>query len=1345
MSEDPGVSDWHIVQHNVAKSRFNLMNLLFPPDEHNIPDILLIQEPPWYKIGIDRERQTIRYGQDLYGLPTLNMFHVYLPPGTDSYSNNAPRACILFRRAVFPQTHLTLISSHSMFPTLVTVRVTGHDSFENIHISSLYIPPYQNDLPAIYRAPLPSDAVVSRLELNQHHAIRLLLDRNLQPLPYWFMGGDFNRHSQRWSHTPTYGQNDFYRSSPHLAQELDDLHLILRTEPGTITRKPYRGRNEDQRHSTIDLSFFTLDWEDVWINIPLKTSFDSASNSDHAVISMRLPSNTLTTPPMAPIHVHNDQLDAWMKTISPPLRDAFALPLDTTDDLDACAQALLDALALGTEPRNTTRKHHPWWWNRECKQHLINIRDAPDHIERARLRTETKKIHRKAKRENAETFLEHCDPGNIWATAKWCNGRRAVPIPGLKTGNTFATTNEEKTAVFMNKYYGVDAPLTAPLPLPSRAHYKTPLPDNPITQDELQNALKTQKNRSAPGPSGLMYGPLKRILAAFPDELLLLYNRCLALGHHPKPWRNAKVVMLRKFNKPDPTAPNAYRPITLEETFGKILEKIIATRLQWYGTDAKMLDSRQYGGRKSASVHDAASNLVAQIENGFSLGHTTIAVFVDVSGFFPSVQHHILQHELKKLRLPDNIIRWCMSFLSNRTVTLSFDGFTAQPVAVPNLGVPQGSPISPILANLYAAPCLQSIPDNLSTRAFVDDHSFAGTVSPPQIPQLITRLQRAYLLMDTSFRARGCVLDGPKTELGVFYKNKTSPMPNPYIDLTDSTNAVARIPVTPVVKWLGIWFDTKLTFLPHLYKYAAKSSSALNAISLVGKTLEGMHPKLLRQLYIGCVVPLLTWGSTIWYRPNGKNTAIKNHLSKIQYRAIKLVMGTLGTSPQQASEAFAGIMPIDIRIANLQANAALRPLHTQHAHLGEIYTCSRPSHSTPHLMSLCPDPRFAETIPVRGPMPWRKQITPPNLLILSCSRFSEEERTQVQKELRTRLQNAPNDHLNIFTDGSRLGPAQGPHRCGYAQVWIKTPTTDPPLFEEGTYDGNNKHATDCELHAIEAAARRLASKEFDPSPYSEITIYSDCDVAIQQVDSQSRTPGYDSAKAIRKYLTRLTLAHPLIRVALEWCPAHVGIDGNERADTLAKQAAELPTDTPGELRAQLPSIRWLREQNTNRYSLQWETRMSKSRESKPSSQALRLAPHPPTPHPPTWWYPGVSRKPVAQAQQLLLAHSPVGEYLKRFSPAHIRRKRGSHPCHCGKPYQTIKHLVADCPATEEARNLLWPYPRFPPYSIDDLLPKTSKPPTHTPLVIRYLSVVYSAQFRPDPPLPMQEPANARPP
>jgi hypothetical protein len=52
-----------------------------------------------------------------------------------------------------------------------------------------------------------------------------------------------------------------------------------------------------------------------------------------------------------------------------------------------------------------------------------------------------------------------------------------------------------------------------------------------------------------------------------------------AIGYHPRPWWQSTMVVIPKPNKPDYSNPKAYRPIALLNCLGKVLEKLMASRL----------------------------------------------------------------------------------------------------------------------------------------------------------------------------------------------------------------------------------------------------------------------------------------------------------------------------------------------------------------------------------------------------------------------------------------------------------------------------------------------------------------------------------------------------------------------------------------------------------------------------------------------------------------------------------------------------------------------------------------------------------------------------------------------
>jgi hypothetical protein len=68
----------------------------------------------------------------------------------------------------------------------------------------------------------------------------------------------------------------------------------------------------------------------------------------------------------------------------------------------------------------------------------------------------------------------------------------------------------------------------------------------------------------------------------------------------------------------------------------------------------------------------------------------------------------LLAHNLRKRRIPESLVRWVEDFLSGRRTEVKVNDFVL-PEAPVSVGIPQGSPISPILYLFYKADLLKAV------------------------------------------------------------------------------------------------------------------------------------------------------------------------------------------------------------------------------------------------------------------------------------------------------------------------------------------------------------------------------------------------------------------------------------------------------------------------------------------------------------------------------------------------------------------------------------------------------------------------------------------------------------
>ena len=132
-------------------------------------------------------------------------------------------------------------------------------------------------------------------------------------------------------------------------------------------------------------------------------------------------------------------------------------------------------------------------------------------------------------------------------------------------------------------------------------------------------------------------------------------------------YKQSLTVVLRKPNKPNYTKPNAYRPIALECTIGKVLESIITELLSYLIETHDLLPTNHFGSRPQRTTEDAMMVLSENIHSAWKRKEIYTAVFMDVAGAFNNVHHNRLLHNMKQRRIPHQLVRLVQSFLTERT------------------------------------------------------------------------------------------------------------------------------------------------------------------------------------------------------------------------------------------------------------------------------------------------------------------------------------------------------------------------------------------------------------------------------------------------------------------------------------------------------------------------------------------------------------------------------------------------------------------------------------------------------------------------------------------------------
>jgi hypothetical protein len=235
---------------------------------------------------------------------------------------------------------------------------------------------------------------------------------------------------------------------------------------------------------------------------------------------------------------------------------------------------------------------------------------------------------------------------------------------------------------------------------PSAPTAALPFPE--VTESAIQQSI-LQAGNTAPGIDEIPTCILKVAWTLIKDLVIQLFQGCLRLGYHPKCFRQAVLAIIQKPKKKDRSSPRSYRPIALLSVLGKGLERLIARQMSWIAVTHKVLASQQFGALPLRSAVDLTTCLTHDIEEALNKGLTATLLTLDVKGAFDTVLPGRLVNRLREQGWPDNLTRWVASFATGRLVQLKLDGEIG-PLTSIQCGLPQGSPVSPILFMLYLAP-----------------------------------------------------------------------------------------------------------------------------------------------------------------------------------------------------------------------------------------------------------------------------------------------------------------------------------------------------------------------------------------------------------------------------------------------------------------------------------------------------------------------------------------------------------------------------------------------------------------------------------------------------------------
>ena len=334
-------------------------------------------------------------------------------------------------------------------------------------------------------------------------------------------------------------------------------------------------------------------------------------------------------------------------------------------------------------------------------------------------------------------------------------------------------------------------------------------------------------------------------------------------------------------------------------------------RLVWYLEKNGLLAKQQCGYRSNRSTVDHLVRLETFIWDAFIHNQHLVAVFFDLQKAYDTMWKYGILQDLHGMGLQGNLPIFIGNFLFDRTFQIHLGTILSDKIFHQE-GVPQGAILSPTLCNIKINDIVKQVDPGVECSLYVDD--FVIMYRSPTIDAIQRKLQHTIHRLEKWTLENGFTISKNKTVAMHFCPDKKCMDPVLKLD-NDPIQFVKE------AKFLGLIWDTKLTFEPHIKYLKARCQKSLNVLKVLSRTEWGADQTTLLKLYRSLVRSKLDYGCLVY--GSASKTALAK-LDPVHNQGLRLSLWAFRSSPVESLYVEAHEPPLEIRRDKLALQYVLK-------------------------------------------------------------------------------------------------------------------------------------------------------------------------------------------------------------------------------------------------------------------------------------------------------------------------------------------------------------------------------------------------------------------------------------